>query len=87
MPPMVAKLAKIGVVPGQDFDAAKLDPAVAKGPRRRTKPAQELIMDWMEGRHRGGDSKLEHGWLFTTRQARTARTTCSARSSPPSASA
>jgi hypothetical protein len=27
--PMVAKLAKIGVVPGQDFDAAKLDPAVA----------------------------------------------------------
>jgi len=29
--PMVAKLAKIGIVPGQDFDAAKLEPAVAKG--------------------------------------------------------
>ena len=28
--PMVAKLAKIGIVPGQDFDASKLDPAVAK---------------------------------------------------------
>ena len=29
--PMVAKLASIGIVPGQDFDASKLDPAVAKG--------------------------------------------------------
>jgi len=29
--PMVAKLAKIGLVPGQDFDASKLDPAVVKG--------------------------------------------------------
>ena len=28
---MVAKLAKIGVVPGQDFDLAKLEPAVQKG--------------------------------------------------------
>ena len=28
---MVAKLAKIGIVPGQDFDMGKLDPAVAKG--------------------------------------------------------
>ena len=29
--PTVAKLAKIGIVPGQDFDAAKLEPAIAKG--------------------------------------------------------
>jgi hypothetical protein len=29
--PMVAKLAKIGIVPGQDFDMSKLDPAVAAG--------------------------------------------------------
>ena len=38
---MVAKLAKIGIVPGQEFDASKLDPAVAKGlaevPSRRRK--------------------------------------------------
>jgi hypothetical protein len=27
---MVATLAKIGIVPAQDFDASKLDPAVAK---------------------------------------------------------
>jgi hypothetical protein len=29
--PMLARLAKIGIVPGQPFDMAKLDPAVAKG--------------------------------------------------------
>ena len=29
--PALANLAKIGVVPGQDFDAGKLDPTVAKG--------------------------------------------------------
>ena len=41
--PMVAKLAKIGIVPGQDFDASKLDPAVAKGIAAAPKPAQEKI--------------------------------------------
>ena len=29
--PMLAKLAKIGIVPGEDFDMSKLDPATAKG--------------------------------------------------------
>ncbi len=50
--PMLAKLAKIGIVPGQDFDAAKLEPAVAKGIAGAPKPAQDLIMGWLEGRHR-----------------------------------
>ena len=47
--PMVAKLAKIGIVPGQDFDISKLDPAVAKGlqgvpkrPLRRSWPLSRL---------------------------------------------
>jgi hypothetical protein len=39
--PMLAKLARIGVVPGQDFDVAKLDPAVARGLAGAPKPAQE----------------------------------------------
>lgn len=65
--PMVAKLAKIGVVPGQDFDAGKLDPAVTKGLAGAPKPAQELIMDWMKAGIVAGDFKLEHGWLFTTK--------------------
>ena len=29
--PMVEKMAKIGIVPGKDFDISKLDPTVAKG--------------------------------------------------------
>jgi hypothetical protein len=65
--PMVAKLAKIGIVPGQDFDAAKLEPAVAKGIGGAPKPAQELIMGWLKGGIAAGDLKLENGWLFTTK--------------------
>jgi hypothetical protein len=65
--PMVAKLAKIGIVPGQDFDASKLDPAVARGLAKVPKPAQETIMGWMKGGIAAGDLKLEDGWLFTTK--------------------
>jgi hypothetical protein len=65
--PMVAKLAKIGVVPGQDFDAAKLDPAVAKGLAGAPKPAQELIMGWLKAGIAAGDMKLENGWAYTTK--------------------
>ena len=65
--PMVAKLAKIGIVPGQDFDAAKLEPAVAKGIAAAPKPAQDKIMGWLKEGIAAGDLKLENGWLFTTK--------------------
>ena len=45
---MVAKLAKIGIVPGQDFDLAKLDPAVQKGLGPRPKEACEKIMAYLK---------------------------------------
>jgi len=61
--PMVAKFAKIGLVPGQDFDASKLDPAVAKGIAAAPKPAQEKISDLKEA-ILAGHAKLEHGWMF-----------------------
>lgn len=64
--PMVATLAKIGIVPGQDFDATKLDPAVAKGLAGAPKPGQEKIMSWMKEGIVAGDSKLQDGWFFTT---------------------
>ena len=51
--PMVATLAKIGIVPGQDFDASKLDPAVVKGLAEVPKPAQRKDHGLDEGRHRG----------------------------------
>ena len=65
--PMVAKLAKIGIVPGQDFDASKLEPAVAKGLADAPKPAQDKIMSWMKEGIVAGDAKLEDGWYFTTK--------------------
>jgi hypothetical protein len=64
---MVAKLAKVGVVPGQDFDAAKLEPAVAKGLAGAPKPAQDLIMGWLKAGIAAGDMKLENGWAYTTK--------------------
>jgi hypothetical protein len=65
--PMVEKLAKIGIVPGQDFDPAKLEPAVAKGMAKAPKPAQEQIMAWLKEGIAAGDFKLENGWAFTTK--------------------
>jgi hypothetical protein len=62
--PIVAKLAKIGIVPGQDFDASKLDPAVAKGVAAAPKPAQEKISIWMKEGVATGDVKLANGWLY-----------------------
>ena len=65
--PMVARLAKIGIVPGQDFDAAKLDAAVAKGIAAAPKPAQDKIASWLKEAVVAGDSKLENGWMFFTK--------------------
>ena len=62
--PMVAKLAKIGIVPGQDFDAAKLESAVAKGIAAAPKPAQEKISVYLKEAIVTGDAKVENGWLF-----------------------
>jgi len=65
--PMVAKLAKIGIVPGQDFDSSKLDPVVAKGLSEAPKPAQDSIMRMMKEGLALGDSRLTNGWFFTTK--------------------
>jgi hypothetical protein len=65
--PMVAKLARIGVVPGQEFDPGKLDPAAAKGLQGVPKLAQEKIMGWFKGSIAAGDATLKNGWLTTTK--------------------
>jgi hypothetical protein len=41
--PVLAKLAKIGVVPGEKFDPGKLDPAVAKGLEKSVSLALEKL--------------------------------------------
>jgi hypothetical protein len=41
--PMLAQLAKIGIVPGQDFDMSKLDPVVAKGLEKSVETAMATL--------------------------------------------
>jgi hypothetical protein len=60
--PMVEKLAKIGIVPGKDFDVSEVDAAVARGLAKVPQAAQQKIM----GHLRSGGT-LENGWVFTTR--------------------
>jgi hypothetical protein len=63
--PMAATLAKIGIVPGQDFDASKLDAAVARGLADVPKPAQDKIMAWLKEGLVAGDTKFTDGWFFS----------------------
>lgn len=60
--PTVEKLAKIGVVPGKRFDAAKLDPAVAKGLAKAPKTAQETITGYFKNA-----GKEVNGWQVMTK--------------------
>ncbi len=58
--PMVEKLAKIGIVPGQDFDIGKLDAAAAKGLERAHKAALEQIIA-----HEKTAGKTVNGWVYS----------------------
>jgi hypothetical protein len=58
---MVAKMARIGVVPGRDFDMSKLDPAVAKGLDRTPRAGIEKIMA-----HQKSAGVVVNGWTVTT---------------------
>ena len=55
--PMVAKMARIGIVPGQDFDVSKLSPAVARRLEEVPDAAFARIMAYERG------IKAENGWL------------------------
>ena len=58
---MVEKMAKLGIVPGQDFDINKFGPDVAKALQAVPKPAFEKIMA-----HYNHAGTLANGWIFTT---------------------
>ena len=58
--PMVAKMAKIGLVPGKDFDIGKLDPAVAAGLEQAPKAALAKI-----AAHVPNAGKVVNGWVIT----------------------
>jgi hypothetical protein len=58
--PMVATMAKIGLVPGQDFDAAKLTQVQSAAIQAAPRPAQSSIMGLLK------ETQLTNGWnVFT----------------------
>ena len=59
--PMVAKMAKIGLVPGQDFDVSKLDPAVQRASRVPQAAVEKIMAHFKSA---GTDV---NGWTFTTK--------------------
>jgi hypothetical protein len=65
--PMVAKLAKLGIAPGQDFDASKLDSAVSAGLAKAPKLGQDKINAWKKEGVLAGDLKFANGWAYTTK--------------------
>lgn len=60
--PMVAKLAKLGIIPGQDFDLTKAEQNVAKALHQSIKSAQTMIMA-----HEKKAGIDKNGWLFSTK--------------------
>jgi len=60
--PMVAKMAKIGLVPGQDFDASKLAAFDKEAIKTVPKLAQVKIMEYFKQA-----GKPVNGWMFTTK--------------------
>lgn len=64
--PMVEKMARLGIVPGQPFTGEKLGPVAREAFASVPKIANEKIMRWMKEGIVAGDMKLQDGWLFTT---------------------
>jgi hypothetical protein len=65
--PMLEKMAKIGIVPGQPFDGSKLSPVAKEAFSLVPKIANEKIMLWMKEGIAAGAMRLENGWIFTTK--------------------
>lgn len=60
--PMVAKMAKLGIVPGQDFDVGKLSPAVAWALRGVPKAGLARIRA-----HEKKAGATVNGWMYSTK--------------------
>lgn len=59
---MVAKMAKLGIVPGKDFDMSKLDLTISRALQNVPKAAFEKIMA-----HFKYAGTLSNGWIFSTK--------------------
>ena len=58
--PMIAEMAKIGLVPGEDWDIGALDPAIAAGLSQAPKVALAKMMA-----HELNVGKVANGWVIT----------------------
>ena len=58
--PIVAKMAKIGMIPGQAFDMSKLDSDVVRGLKR----VPQLAFERIKG-HLKKAGVIDHGWVVT----------------------
>jgi hypothetical protein len=64
--PMVAELAKLGIVPGKAFDISKLNPDAAAALQAVPNAANAKIMDWFKGSIAAGVSKYVNGFMYST---------------------
>lgn len=65
--PIVADMARLGIVPGQPFDINKLDPDVQAALEDVPEKGNEEIMGWLKKSIlTGRDNKFVHGWIYTT---------------------
>lgn len=60
--PIVARIAKMGIIPGQPFDMSKLSPDTQQALKAVPKAAFEKIMANFKDM-----GKFENGWIFTTK--------------------
>ena len=65
--PMVAKLAHLGIVPGQAFDSSQLGPDGVSALEDVPRLGLARISGWTMGSIQAGVSKVVNSWVFTTR--------------------
>jgi hypothetical protein len=65
--PMVAKMARLGIVPGHKFEPHHLDAEAAAALQGVPKEGFEKIMGWAKQSIVAGVNKDENGWLFSTK--------------------
>ena len=63
--PILKKMARLGIVPGQPFDINRLDPAVIQVVQAVPKLAVAKIMAWFWDGAKTGDATFENGWAST----------------------
>ena len=59
--PMLAKIQKLGIVPGQPFDVAKLDPAITQSIEQGVQVARDALATGAKGT---GGADIRNGWVI-----------------------